>query len=189
MKKYSSFKTKSYNEKIASLKVKQAKARKSVVKPKKPAKGQNKPKKGKSRPPTKAVRVKKLKKKLWPIFSRYIRLKYADHTGWTKTSDGEYAFWKETDCGHLWHNSDRNSLLGGNELWFYENNFAPQSQAGNRFNKDDSAKKYMGWAIEKYGKKEVDKMYKLKQTYKLWTEEELEEKYQFYKSEVDRMMI
>ena len=136
---------------------------------------------------TKRQRVKTLKKKLWTVFSQYIRLRAADHTGWLVTCDGEWKYWKEVHCGHLWHNSERNQQLGGNKLWYYENNFAPQSGDGNTFNKDDSAKKYMMWAIDKYGKKEVNKMYRLKQEYKDWTEEELQKKYEYYKSEVDRM--
>jgi hypothetical protein len=135
----------------------------------------------------KASRVKTLKKKLWAIFSQYIRKKHADQGGWLTTVDGVRCHWKECDCGHLRHNSERNALLGGNELWYYENNFAPQSNQGNRLNADDSAQKYMLWAIKKYGTEEIDKMFKMKQTYKLWTEEELVEKYEYYKDKFDRL--
>lgn len=143
------------------------------------------PKKPHTRP--KASRVKTLKKKLWSIFSQYIRKSWADQGGWLMTVDGVWCHWKECDCGHLRHNSERNQLLGGNELWYYENNFAPQSNQGNRLNADDSAQKYTLWAIKKYGVEEVDKMFRMKQTYRLWTEEELVDKYQLYKDKFDRL--
>lgn len=129
----------------------------------------------------KSEQIRRLKKKLWSIFSQYIRKRAADHTGWLMTVDGVWTTWKECDCGHLRHNTERNALLGGNELWYYENNFAPQSNQGNRNNADDSAQKYMLAAIKKYGIEEVDKMMKMRQTYKLWTLEELQEKYEYYK--------
>ena len=135
----------------------------------------------------KSEQIRRLKKKLWSIFSQYIRKRAADHTGWLTTVDGVWTTWKECDCGHLRHNSERNSLLGGNELWYYENNFAPQSNQGNRNNADDSAQKYMLAAIKKYGIEEVDKMMKMRQTYKLWTLEELEEKYEYYKTEFEKL--
>lgn len=155
-------------------------------KPLKPLKRSNlakrTPKRKKDGSLTKAEEVRILKKKLWAIFSQYIRKRDADHTGWLMTVDGEWALWKECDCGHLWHNSDRSASLGGNELWYYENNFAPQSNQGNRLNKDDSAQKYMLAAVKKYGQDEIDRMRQMKQTYKLWTLEELQEKYRHYKA-------
>ena len=136
----------------------------------------------------KSERIRILKKKLWKVFSQYIRLSYADHNGYVNTCDGLTVHWKECDCGHLRHNSERNALLGGNELWYYENNFAPQSNQGNRQNADDSAQKYMLWAIKKYGIEEVDKMFKMRSTYKLWTEEELQAKYEHFTKLVEDML-
>jgi len=135
----------------------------------------------------KSEQIRLLKKKLWPIFSKYIRKRWADHNGFLTTVDGEIAHWTACDCGHLRHNTERNSLLGGNELWFYENNFAPQSNQGNRNNADDSAQKYMLWAVKTYGIEEVDKMMKMRNTYKLWTMEELEEKYRYYKEAFEKL--
>lgn len=145
---------------------------------------QAKKRKGKTKP----ERVKTLKKKLWTIFSIYIRKKDADHAGYVTCCDtGERVYWQTTHCGHLFHGTERNSNLGGNELWYYENNFAPQSADGNYFNKDDSAKRYTLYAVRKYGIEEVDKMYKMRHTPKMWTEEELIEKYNYYKSLVEKL--
>jgi hypothetical protein len=147
----------------------------------KTSKSRRVPKRLKSGELAKSERIRRLKKKLWPIFSKYIRKRWADHNGYLTTVDGELVHWTACDCGHLRHNTERNSLLGGNELWFYENNFAPQSNQGNRNNADDSAQKYMFWAVKTYGVKEVDKMMQMRTSYKLWTIEELEEKYKYYK--------
>lgn len=132
--------------------------------------------------------IKALKTKLWVIFSKYIRKSYANDIGMVLTCDGEMKIWNEgVDCGHLFANTERNKQLGGNELWYYENNFAPQSNSGNRFNAKDSAKVYMMWAIERYGIAEVKKMQKMKLTPKKWTREELEQKYLYYKNKFDTL--
>lgn len=154
--------------------------RKKASKTRKIAPGRTKTKK---RAPTKKNRVKTLKRKLWEVFSQYIRQREADDMGMVVTCDLlTYEHWKGTHCGHLFTNSERNQQLGGNELWYYENNFAPQSMQGNVFNSDDAAKKYLIYAIKKYGLEEVEHMQRLKQTYKLWTEEELQEKLTHYQT-------
>jgi hypothetical protein len=140
-----------------------------------------KPKRLKNGELAQSEKTRLLKKKLWVIFSKYIRKSWADHNGYLTTVDGVVVHWTDCDCGHLRHNTERNALLGGNALWYYENNFAPQSNQGNRNNADDSAQKYMLWAVKKYGTEEVDKMMQMRSEYKLWTFEELEAKYQHYK--------
>lgn len=135
-------------------------------------------------------RIKTLKKKLWAIFSQYIRKSQADHTGYLTPVDavnGERKHWSEVHCGHLIHNSERSQSLGGNELWYYEHNFAPQTVDGNYFNANDSAKVYTIWAVKKYGVEEVEKMIKMKEIPRKWTEEELVAKYNYYKSKFDEL--
>lgn len=132
-------------------------------------------KKPKKRVKPKPKRIKAKKTKLWTLISIHIRQKYADHAGFVTLVDtGEKVHWKGCDCGHLFHNGERNAQLGGNELWYYENNYAPQDRQGNRYGTRDSANNYMLWAIHRYGLEEVEKMRKMKQTYKLWTEEEID---------------
>ena len=183
-------------EKLAELNEKKRERQLSKLKEKKPLKTPNlarggmsrrTPKRKKDGSLTKAEEIRKLKKKLWPIFSKYIRKSWADETGFLTTVDGVIVHWQECDCGHLRHNTERNALLGGNELWFYENNFAPQSNQGNRNNADDSAQKYMLWAVKTHGVDEVDKMMRMRNLYKLWTLEELEAKYQHYKSKFESL--
>jgi len=126
----------------------------------------------------------KLKTKLWTIFSVWIRRKDANVHGYVMTADGSWKHWKEVHCGHLFNNTERNAKLGGNELWYDERNFAPQTSNGNYFNHDDSAKKYMAWAIRKYGDDVVQEMFRLKQRKRVFTIEELEEKLRYYKEKV-----
>lgn len=129
-----------------------------------------------------------LKKKLWAIFSKYIRKSYADPmSGMVMTCDGVMKHWTETHCGHLFHNSERSSGLGGNALWYYERNFAPQSSNGNYFNANDSAKKYMLWACKRYGAAEVEHMRNMKKQPRKWTMEELQALYEHYKREFDKL--
>ncbi len=132
-------------------------------------------------------RVKTLKRKLWAIFSQYIRKSYADENGMVMTCDGQFVRWQDTHCGHLYNNSERNQSLGGNELWYYELNFAPQSAQGNVFNDKDSAKAYMLWAVKRYGVDEVEKMHTMKFTPKKYTEDELIAKHDYYKTKFDEL--
>lgn len=171
MKRYSSFKKPTYAEAMA--KKREAEERRAA-----------KPKVKKN--PTEYTT---LKRKLWAIFSKYIRRKYANRDGMVITCDGVYLHWKETHCGHLLPNTERSSNLGGNALWYYENNFYPQSANGNYFNANGSAGKYMEFAIRKYGPEEIEKMRKLKQTVKRWTVTELEDLYKHYKEEFDKIDI
>lgn len=126
--------------------------------------------------------IKTLKTSLWKAFSRYIRKKYADINGMVMTCDGVRAHWKDTHCGHLIVNTERNSSLGGNALWYDERNFAPQSSNGNYYNANDSAKKYMLWATKLYGSYAIDEMFRLKQMPRKFTEEELRAKLEHYKT-------
>lgn len=130
---------------------------------------------------------KALKDKLWAIFSKYIRKSYAGRNGMVLTCDGKYMPWQATHCGHLINNTERSKLLGGNELWFYEKNFAPQSGNGNMFNEDDSASVYRKWAISRYGIEEYENMRRMKYRPRKFTKEELEEKYRHYLREFDKL--
>jgi len=129
--------------------------------------------------------VKTLKDKLWAIFSKYIRKSYADRSGMVLTCDGIYTHWTNTHCGHLINNTERNKQLGGNELWYYEKNFAPQSVNGNYFNANDSSKKYMLFAVQRYGDEEIMNMQRMKQKPRKFTYEELNQKYLYYKEKFD----
>lgn len=150
-----------------------------------PFKGKKSPSKAskpKKRVKPKPSRIKSKKTKLWGLISKHIRQSYADHAGYVTLVDtGQSVHWTECDCGHLFHNGERNAQLGGNQLWYYENNYAPQGRQGNRHGTRDSANNYMLWAINRYGLEEVEKMRTMKKTYKLWTEEEVDALIEKYK--------
>lgn len=177
--KRSGFKRKTYAEIIAQ----QEKSREKQL-ARYRARGPKIPKEKKKPKPD---RIKTLKDKTWAIFSKYIRRSYADKYGMVITCDGQYLHWKSTHCGHLFANSERSKSLGGNELWYFEKNFAPQSSNGNYFNANDSAKKYMLWAIEKYGLEEVQRMERMKNTPRKFTELEFEVKYNYYKTKFEKL--
>ncbi len=141
------------------------------------------------KPKPKANRIKTLKTKLWAAFSRYIRKSYANQYGMVHTCDGEYKPWQETHCGHLINNSERSQSAGGNALWYDERNFAPQTSNGNYFNANDSAKKYMLWAVKKYGAEAVDEMFRLKFQVRKFTEEELLAKLEHYEQAFNKLSI
>lgn len=148
---------------------------------------QKEPKVKKTKVKNKPDRVKTLKAKVWAMFSKYIRKSYADNNGMVMTCDGQFLYWQDTHCGHLLNNSERSQGLGGNALWYDERNFAPQSANGNYFNANDSAKTYMLWAVKKHGSDVIDELYRLKHTPRKFTEDELEEKYLYYKHKFDTL--
>jgi hypothetical protein len=69
-----------------------------------------------------------LKKKLWGLFSRYVRRSHADENGMVKCfSCDSVHHWKEMDAGH--YHAGSTSLA----LFFDERNVKPQCTACNRF--------------------------------------------------------
>lgn len=173
---------------FAEALIKQSKARDRLMEKKR--KERNLPKKKvrkKVSEYTEEDKIRILKKKLWTKFSQYIRKSYANHEGYVQTSDGKLRHWKNTDCGHLFPNTERNSTGGGNELWYVEDNFAPQSVSGNRFNEGDSAKVYTLWAIEKYGLERIKELEALKKIGKKWSLKELQEKYEYISDKFDKL--
>ena len=116
----------------------------------------------------------KLIKKIDRLFSEYIRLKHADHSGNCKCITCERTFYyKDIDAGHFV--SRRHIIVRFDEL-----NVHPQCKRCNRFL--NGLQYEYGKAIDMlYGKGTADKLVSLsKQTTKI-ENYELEEKYFFYK--------
>lgn len=116
-----------------------------------------------------------LKKKLWDIFSKVIRLRGADENGYVKCISCEtFAHWKTLDCGHYLPKSL------GLAIYFEETNVAPQCTGCNRF-RHGNQPKYALALIDKYGPDILDEMDKKQRNIrqiKAWEYEELIEKYQ-----------
>lgn len=102
----------------------------------------------------KKVTIKQIKKKAWDMFSKYIRLKYADADGFENCyTCGKFAHWKHLSAGHG---------IGGrnNAVLFMEEVVRPQcvgcnvwgggkySIFGEKLIKEYGAKKYAEFVIE-----------------------------------------
>jgi len=113
------------------------------------------------RPPTAAS----AKERAWSAFAAFIRKRDPNCI----TSDG-----KTTEAGHFLHTTDKgtNPNLGGNEIWYNEQNVHGQCGSCNRF-KSGNLAEYAVFIEEKYGVGTIQKLHKLRNTPKKWTIEEL----------------
>jgi len=121
-----------------------------------------------------AISIKGQKDKTWKALSRYIRLRdkhcvtcYAPHP------------FEDLDCGHYQRNSERNKLLGGNELWFDEINFGAQCTACNRFRNGQPVQMAL-FLTQKWGAKilkTIQKKFTTPKKWEMWELQELEDHY------------
>ena len=118
--------------------------------------------------------VQKLKKELDTIFSRYIRLKYADANGYVQCfTCGRMYFWKEIQNGHYVRREY-------NATRYHEKNCHPQCVGCNMF-KAGNMDEYTLNLVKKYGDGILEELNALKHTIKQFTCEELEEMKKKYK--------
>ena len=120
------------------------------------------------RPPTQAS----AKKRAWKAFSEYIRAR--DKHCITCSGQADQA-------GHFLHNGDKgsNPNLGGNELWYDPRNVHGQESSCNLY-KSGNGSVYAVRLVEKYGDGIIQELYKLFNTPKKWTLEEVLEKEQYF---------
>ena len=113
--------------------------------------------------------VKSAKTRAWNAISAFIREKYPQCV--TCIIRGKKT--PTTQCGHYQHNSDKpNKQLGGNKLWYYEENFGGQCTFCNCYNSGQLAD-FAIFLEKKYGKGILQKLNRLYLTPKKWTIEEL----------------
>jgi len=132
--------------------------------------GKKTSKKSKSR----KTSVKRLKAKVWKVFSQYIRQKYADKNGNVRCyTCGVVMNWKEAQCGHG---------LGGrtNSILFDEEICRPQCVKCNIF-LNGNYDVFHAKLIKENGIEWFQNKLKLKYKIKQFTVQELEELYQKYK--------
>lgn len=128
--------------------------------------------------------AKTIKDSLWKYFSKYIRSKDADFSGYVSCiTCGCTQLWQEMHCGHFLRNSERNQQLGGNALWYDERNFGPQCLKCNNYGGGEQAK-FTIRQEAKYGFGILQELEGLRLTPYMWTREELEEKEKYYKSKI-----
>ena len=120
------------------------------------------------------ISVKGLKTKAWKALSLYIRKR--DKKCMTC---GKNCSLEDLDCGHYQRNSDRNQLLGGNELWFREENFIAQCTGCNRFR--NGAPVEAALVLRKmWGDTILENIREWYHTPKKWTREELTDLIAYY---------
>ncbi len=86
-----------------------------------------------------------LKKKLWEVFSIYIRRRDADKNGMVScVTCGAKKHWKDLDAGHY------NPKTDGLSMYFEEKNVHPQCTYCNRF-RHGNCQPYALYLIQRYG--------------------------------------
>ena len=96
--------------------------------------------------------TQQLKKKLWKIFSEYIRRSHADWQGMvTCVTCGKYMHWKEADAGHYHPRTD------GLAMFFEEKNVHPQCNPCNRW-RHGNLTKYALYLRKRYGEQILEEL-------------------------------
>lgn len=94
-----------------------------------------------------------LKKKLWTLFSKYIRLRDADTSGYVKCISCERKLhWKDMHAGHYWAKSL------GTSIYFDEQNVHAQCPGCNLF-KHGNQPEYAIALTKRYGPAVLDELY------------------------------
>jgi hypothetical protein len=118
------------------------------------------------------------KRKLWSIFSEYIRRRDADENGMVKCiSCPTIKHWKEVDAGHF-----RPKSLGL-PVYFVEKNVHPQCTYCNHV-KEGNAYEYGLALIEKYGKGIIEEIDGMRHTPLKWSCADYEEMIEAYKKKL-----
>jgi len=102
--------------------------------------------------------LKALKTEAWQVFSRYIRNR--DPRCVTCGGNNDHA-------GHYRHNTERNSQLGGNALWWNEKNVHSQCIGCNTY-REGNLTAYALYLEDVYGKgilQEIDRLYRTVRKY------------------------
>lgn len=100
--------------------------------------------------PKKKSKIITLKKKAWALFSKYIRLKYSDHNGYTScVTCGHTDYYKNMQAGHF--------VPGRcNSILFEENGVHPQCRRCN-YN-EGNGPEYFIFMEKTYGREEIDRL-------------------------------
>lgn len=124
-------------------------------------------------------------KKLDIVFSRYIRLSHADHSGFVNCCTcGESMHWKYAHCGHF-------IKRGVHSTRFDERNVAPQCPGCNTYRGGEQAE-YLLYIEETHGREAVDDLMRLKREWKQcrkWDKgvKEIREMQKEYKEKLDNL--
>lgn len=119
-------------------------------------------------------------KAVWPVFSKYIRMKHADWRGNAKcVTCGKLAPWKSLQAGHF--------IPGRmNSILFDERGVFPQCPLCNGPLKGNP-RKYDTFMRENFGQEVIDELDRLSNQTKSFTEQELIDMWNYYKEEIKRL--
>ena len=130
--------------------------------------------------------VSKLKKKLWKLFSLYIRQRDADYRGIaTCVSCGKQKHWKEGDAGHFIDGRHNSILFDPRNVNFQCKGCNGGLMRG-REKPKDVKKNYERFMIRKYGQAVVDELKALDKQEKRFTPKELEDLIKHYREELKK---
>lgn len=132
----------------------------------------------------KLVPIPTLKKRLWAVFSTYIRLRDADKNGMvTCCTTGKKIPWSASkggaQSGHFF------CRRGNPALIFEESNVNGQSPRANRLQRNNITYDYFLYMEKKYGRKEIDRLASLRGRPFKFTRQWLEEKIKYYIKQVE----
>lgn len=135
----------------------------------------------KKKPGIRRKSVVGLKKKLWTVFSQWVRLVHSDHAGYTKcfTCDRPL-FWKEAQAGHF-------ISRRFNMTFVHEQNVHPQCGKCNLYLSGDQYN-YGRRLDSKYGEGTADRLLSLSKQDKKFDIFELEEMLEDYKARVTKLL-
>lgn len=119
-----------------------------------------------------------VKKRLWKVFSRYIRLKAMDHRGYVEcVTCGASKPIQEIQAGHFIPKKK------GNSIYFVEENVHPQCARCNNYESGNLIE-YTRYMIDMYGQEKIDELIELSNTTLKFTVPDLLEMESYYKDRV-----
>ncbi len=114
--------------------------------------------------------LSKLKKKLWSLTSKYVRLKHADHRGFVScVTCGHSAHYTALQCGHFIPKAQ------GLGIYFDLRNLAVQCYRCN-INLGGNGAEYYPYMLERYGQATIDELKRLSNMTIKFTQSDYEER-------------
>ncbi len=122
---------------------------------------------------SKKIDKRKLKKKVWTEFSKYIRLRDSDENGWCKCCTCDYReHWKNFQAGHF--------IAGRNNSILFEETCVHAQCRRCNYN-EGNGPEYFIFMENTYGRDEIDRLRALKHATVKFSVSELETMYEKFK--------
>lgn len=132
----------------------------------------------------KKLSVSYWKKKVWEVFSPFIRLRDADESGYVAcVSCGRVKHWKEGDAGHF-IDGRRNAIVYDPRNVHFQCKPCNGSFINQKVEPNEVKVRYEAYMVERYGEEVVKELRKKNNEVKQWTVGELQKLRDFYKVEL-----